>query len=142
MKDFIITNPIITVETAEEKALIDKLYPKATIMDTRHAFLPDKFTLEELSDLKAKLAIAGRLIRAGNFRAGQIEFDNLNRKQAIYLRGRNSQNIIYTYDWEEVCDIEDHISHPDTQGPWRAEVNEVLTRRQVNDLYNALDSLK
>lgn len=142
MTNLIITNPTITIETEAEKALINKLYPRATIMDTRHAFLPDKFTLEELSDLKAKLALADKLIQAGNFEVAQIRFGKLNRAQAVYLQNRSDNNIIYTYEWDEVCDIKNCALYPDTRGPWWAEVNEILTQEQVNILYRELNKLK
>lgn len=148
MKNFTITSPIITIETEEQRALLHKLYPGICHPDPQnHVLIAQEFTLEELSDLKAKLAIADRLMQMGNFKISQIEFDSLNREQAIYLKNRSKQNVIYTHDWEE-CTAQIGESYnrcptiPDTRGPWRAEVNEVMTQEQVANLYDELHNLK
>lgn len=147
MKNFTITSPIITIETEEQRALLHKLYPGICHPDPQnHVLIAQEFTLEELSDLKAKLAIADRLMQMGNFKISQIEFDSLNREQAIYLKNRSKQNVIYTHDWEEcTAQIDEGIHYPtipDSRGPWRAEVNETFTKSSLDILYAELDKLK
>lgn len=148
MKNFTITSPIITIETEEQKALLQKLYPGIChVSPQNHVLIAQEFTLEELSELKHKMSRAKELIDMGNYKVCQVELSNLNREQAIYLKQRHAQNIIYDRSCYEVTGkIDEGIDRPtipeDKRGPFMAEVNETLTKDMLNELYAELDKLK
>ena len=136
MEKFTITSPIITTETKAEKALIKKWYPTSFIGSTT-AQIPGTYTLEELNRLKVKLFEARRCALMGQFRAMSIFISLLNKKQAAYLMGRSKNNEIYDYTGDAIIDDLD-----ESQGPWDANIQEVLTPEQIVTLFEELNNLK
>lgn len=136
MEKFTITSPTISIETEAEKALIKELYPTSFI-NSKTAQIPGMYTLEELNRLKVKLFAARRLALTGQFRTRSLFIDQLNKKQAAYLKNRNEYNEIYDYYGEFV-----NGSLNKSEGPWSANIQEALTPAQVNTLYGELNKLK